>query len=184
MITDSERESAIRSLTASRGVLLSAVEGVTDEESRWKPSPERWSILEYVEHLAISDDGLVDLVRRILKAPPTEESPEQRAERETKLRSAKIERGVNQAPERLQPKNKFANVQEATDAFLAARERTLEFARTTQEDLRKHFAPHPVLGPLDGYQWLMGNSRHVESHSAHILELKTMWAEHAVGTPG
>jgi hypothetical protein len=29
-----------------------------------------------------------------------------------------------------------------------------------------------VLGPLDGYQWLVGNARHAETHAAHIRELR------------
>jgi len=180
MLTDAERESAIRSLTKSRTALLETVAGVTDEESRWKPAPDRWSILEYVEHLAISDDGLVDLVRRILDTPPSPETPAQRAERIAKIAATKIERGMNQAPERLQPKAKFANLQEAVDAFLAARDRTLEFAKTTQADLTSHFAPHSVLGPLDGLQWLLGNTHHVYTHAGHIKELRELWASRAV----
>lgn len=177
MITDAERELAIKVLTRSRTTLLDAVDGVTDEESRWKPNPERWSILQYVEHLAVSDDGLVDLVRRILTTPPQPETPEERDARVARIAGTKIERGVNNAPERLQPKARFATLQEAVDAFLAARERTLAFAHETQDDLRSHFAPHPVLGPMDGLQWLMGNARHAESHSGHILELREAWKQ-------
>jgi len=84
----------------------------------------------------------------------------------------------------LQPHSKFASLAEAVDAFLAARERTLEFAKTTQEDLRSHFAPHTVLGPLDGFQWLMGNARHVETHSTHIRELKDLWGQREASGAG
>src|SRR5258708_182593 len=115
MMTDAERESALRLLTRSPAALLDAVESVTDEQSRWKPAPERWSILEYVEHLAISDDGLIDLIRRSLQNPATPETPEARKEREDKIRATKVERGMNQAPERLQPHSKFASLAEAVD---------------------------------------------------------------------
>ena len=64
MITDRERETALALLTRSRGVVLNAVEGVTETQARWRPAPERWSILEYIEHLAVSDDGLVELGER------------------------------------------------------------------------------------------------------------------------
>ena len=37
-----------------------------------------------------------------------------------------------------------------------------------------HFAPHSVLGQLDGYQWLCGNARHVENHAAHMVEIRAM----------
>src|SRR6266404_7217165 len=103
MITDKEREAALDSLARTRQVLLDAVEGVTDIQARWKPAPERWSILEYVEHLAVSDDALVALIRRSLRAPAQPETEEQRREREQKIRATPMPRGVNHAPDMLKP---------------------------------------------------------------------------------
>jgi hypothetical protein len=174
MISDIERQKALDLLLRSRQALLDAVEGVTEQQARWKPAPERWSILEYVEHLAISDDALVELVERSLQSPARPETDEQRRAREQKIRETPMPRGVNRAPEMLQPSSRFASLADARAEFLAARERTLRFARETQEDLRSHFAPHDVLGPLDGYQWLVGNARHAESHAGHIREIRSL----------
>jgi len=174
MITVEEREKALGLLNRSRQVLLDAVEGVTDNQARWQPAPDRWSILEYVEHLAVSDDGLIALIKRSLDAPALPETAEERKARENKIRETPIPRGANQAPHALRPSGRFESLPAAMAAFLAARERTLEFARTTEDDLRSHFADHGVLGPLDGYQWLMGNGRHVETHAAHIREIRAL----------
>ena len=174
MITDRERETALALLDRSRKTLLDAVEGVTEEQARWKPSAERWSILEYVEHLAVSDDGLVALVKHTLAAPAHTETEEERRAREQKIRETPIPRGVNRAPERLKPAARFSSLQEAVAAFLAARERTVEYAQSTSDDLRSHFAPHPVLGSMDCYQWLCGNARHAETHAGHIREIRGM----------
>lgn len=174
MLTDKERESAINRLTRSRQALADAVDGITEAQARWKPAPDRWSILEYVEHLAVSDDALVQLIRRSLETPAQPETEEQRRAREQKIRETQMPRGVNRAPEMLQPGGQFNSLAEALAAFLAARERTLEFARTTQDDLRSHFSPHTVLGPLDGYQWLTGNAHHAETHAGHIREIRAM----------
>ena len=174
MLTDKERESAIKRLTRSRQALLEAVEGLTEAQARWKPAPDRWSILEYVEHLAVSDDALVALVQRSLETPAQPETDEQRKAREQKIRETPVPRGVNRAPEMLQPGGKFTSLADALAAFLAARERTLEYARTTQDDIRSHFSPHTVLGPLDGYQWLTGNAHHAETHAGHICEIREM----------
>ena len=174
MITDKERETALGLLARSRQALLDAVEGVTEQQARWKPAPDRWSILEYVEHLAVSDDALVALVERTLQSPPQEETEEQRRAREKKIRETPVPRGANRAPEALRPSERFASLGEALAAFLAARERTVEYARATQADLRRHFSPHPVLGPLDAYQWLSGNARHAETHAAHVREIRAM----------
>jgi len=42
---------------------------------------------------------------------------------------------------------KCADVNEAMQAFEAARDRTIEFTRTVEGDLRSHFSNHGVLGP-------------------------------------
>jgi hypothetical protein len=174
MITDVERQKALDLLVRSRQALLDSLEGVTEPQARWKPAPERWSILEYVEHLAVSDDALVELVERSLQSPARPETDAERREREQKIRETPMPRGVNSAPEALRPSARFESLSEAMAEFLAARKRTLEFTQNTQEDLRSHFAPHTVLGPLDGYQWLVGNARHAESHAGHIREIRSM----------
>ena len=174
MITDLERQKAMDLLIRSRTALLEAVDGVTEQQARWKPAPERWSILEYVEHLAVSDDALVAMVERSLQSPAEPETHDQRRDREQKIRETPMPRGVNRAPNTLQPNARFGSLADALAAFQAARERTMEFTRSTQDDLRSHFAPHEVLGPLDGYQWLVGNARHAESHAGHIREIRSL----------
>ncbi len=158
----------------TRQTVIDAVSGITENQARWAPSPERWSILGYLEHLAVSDDALVGLVKRTLETPAEPETAEERAEREAALRGSHPPRGANKAPETLQPAGRFQTVQEALAAFLAARERTLEYARNTQDDLRSHFTRHPVYGKMDAYQWLAGNARHANSHCEHIREIREM----------
>jgi|SRR5579872_2050835 len=174
MITDNEREKALHLLVRSRQTLLDAVEGVTEQQARWKPGPDRWSILEYVEHLAVSDDALVELVQRSLESPARPETDDERRAREQKIRDTPVPRGANRAPDALKPSARFASLAEAIVKFREARERTLGFARSTQADLRSHFTSHAVLGLLDGYQWLVGNARHAESHAGHIREIRSL----------
>lgn len=173
MLTDRERQRALDSLTKSRQTLLDAVDGVSETQARWKPAPERWSIFEYVEHLAVADDALIALIERSLKTPAQPETEEQRKEREAKIRATPIPRGANRAPEAMQPSGRFGTLADAVSAFLAARDRSLDYARVTTDDLRSHFSTHPVLGPLDCYQWLTGNAHHAETHAAHIRELRS-----------
>jgi hypothetical protein len=174
MITDQEREVALGLLTRSRQVVLDAVAGVTESQATWQPHAERWSVRQYVEHLAISDDGLVAMIRKSLQGPVVEETAEARQQRQAKIRATSMPRGVNKAPEVLKPDGRFASLGDAVNGFLAARERTMEFARSTQDDLHRHFFPHTVLGPMNGYEWLVANARHAELHAGHIRELRAM----------
>lgn len=41
----------IERLSENRNAFRSLLRGVSDEQARWKPAPEKWSILEVVNHL-------------------------------------------------------------------------------------------------------------------------------------
>jgi hypothetical protein len=114
------------------------------------------------------------LVKKSLESPAHIETEEERRAREQKIRETPIPRGVNHAPKWLKPDARFGSLKEAVAAFLAARQRTIEYAGSTTGDLRSHFVPHPVLGSLDGYQWLCGNARHAETHAGHVMEIRGM----------
>src|SRR4051794_5181318 len=105
-MNEQEREKALALLARTRVTLREAVDGVQYDEAKWKPSPDRWSILEYVEHLAVSDDGLVAMVKKMMTEPATPETAEERAAREQHIRSTPITRGANKAPHALLPPGK------------------------------------------------------------------------------
>ena len=59
----------------------------------------------------------------------------------------------------LKPTNRWATRDALTKEFLAAREKTTTYVRTTTDDLHGHGGPHPVFKMLDGYQWLLSAIR-------------------------
>src|SRR5260370_24218752 len=131
MITDKEREAVLGKLTATRQLLLDTVQGVSEEQANWSPGEGRWSILQYVEHLAISDDGLIALIHKALESPAQPETPDERKAREEKIRQTAVPRGVNQAPERLTPDGRLATQGAPVEASQAARARTRHFGKPT-----------------------------------------------------
>lgn len=177
-MTDEERRAAIDRLETSRDRLLAAIEGISEEQARFTPSAERWSILDLVEHLATSDPGLLEVIERALASPAQPERMEQARRHDHRFLGElkPFPRGLNKAPEHLRPRARFGTLAEARAAFVEARERTIAYARATDADLRGHFSPHPLLGPMDAYQWLIACALHVESHTLHIEEMKAMAA--------
>lgn len=55
--------SIIAQLTRQAEAICALVEGVPDEQARWKPSPDDWSILEVIHHLV--DEEIEDFRRHL-----------------------------------------------------------------------------------------------------------------------
>ena len=169
-----EREAALKSLQATHDAFLQSIAGLSEKQWRFKPAPDRWSVAEVSEHIAISESIIFGMVQgKIMTSPAT---PEKRAEvagkDETVLRMVPDRSHKAQAPEFLQPTNRWATREELAKAFEDSRKATMDYIRTTSDDLRDHFGPHPLLGPLDAYQWILLISAHSERHTKQIDEVK------------
>jgi hypothetical protein len=174
-LTQGERDRAMSHLHATRKAFLDATAGLTDAQWHFKPSPERWSIAECAEHIAVSEDLLMDTIAgKILKSPP---DPEKKAlvqgKDELVLKVIPDRSKKVQAPEALLPKSRWAKRAELITHFKARRDRNIAFVQTTQEDLRSHFADHPAVKTLDAYQWILLMSAHCERHTLQLNEVKT-----------
>jgi hypothetical protein len=173
-LTQHEREFAMSHLHATRKMFLDSIAGLTPEQWTFKAGPDRWSIAECAEHIATSEDFMFGLVtNQVMKSPA---DPSKKAEVK-----GKDEAIVKQVPERSQkfkapdviaPKNRWSTPDAIISHFKEARDRSIAYVDTTQDDLRDHFAPHPVLGTLDGYQWILLMSAHSERHTEQINEVK------------
>lgn len=173
-MTAEERRLAVERLHSSRDHFLKTIEGISPAQAKFTTSREQWSILELAEHIAISDEGLLGLIRRALARPAQPEMMEQVQANDYRYHRPfrPHPKGVNKAPDSLSPHARFATLAEASAEFLKQRAATIAYASATQDPLRGHMSPHPVFGAMDAYQWLMACSIHVESHTHHIQELK------------
>lgn len=176
-ISATEREALIKELQKSEQVFLKAIAAVTAAQAKFKAAPDRWSVLECAEHLALTEPFLFGLA--LQTATKTEVKPDlsKRAAADVSAADQKVAARVvdrtqkAKAPEPATPTGKFATLEAATAAFRAERAKTIEYVRTTQHDLRGHgFA----LGPetSDAYQLLLLLAGHTERHSAQIDEVK------------
>lgn len=169
-----EREAALKSLQTTHDAFLQSIAGLSEAQWKFKPASDRWSVAEVAEHIAISESTIFGMVQnKVMTSPAT---PEKRAEvagkDETVLKMVPDRSHKAQAPEFLKPTNRWATQAELTKAFEDSRKATMDYVRTTNDDLRDHFGPHPLLGPLDGYQWILLISAHSERHTKQIEEVK------------
>ena len=61
----------LRELDASDARAIALVKPLTPEQLNWKPSPEKWSVGQCVEHLAISNEVYLGPIADALAGPPS-----------------------------------------------------------------------------------------------------------------
>jgi uncharacterized damage-inducible protein DinB len=171
MMTSAERETILKNLADSRERLLGAVQGLSREQLHYRPAPGRWTVAECVEHIATVEGRVFMLIQKTLSDGPATAKRSAMEGRDSALVEDVARRITRfQAPEYLQPRGQWPDAQ-LLQEFEVARQRTREFAASTDADLRKHFYAHPVLGELDLYQWLLLIGAHCDRHRAQSEEV-------------
>jgi hypothetical protein len=161
------RAEIVRLLEESGKGFQAAVAEVPHEHVVMCPGPDRWSVFQIVEHVAIAENGMF---RMLSTAGPVESSLED-AEKEAFIASRADNREARfQAPERAKPTGRFADLSEALNRFAEARQKTIQFARETELDLYRVSASHPAFGLVNGYELLMIMAGHARRHTHQIAE--------------
>lgn len=171
-LSSADREKAVKYLDQTRDGVVSATKGLSEEQMKFKPAPDRWSIEEIVEHITLAEGFLLSNDQeKVMKAPAGA------ADRDTVKIDAMVLAMVPDrshkatAPPPMVPKDQWTGA-EAVDQFLKARAKTLEFLQNTP-DLRDHVVTGPPLNqPMDAYEWILFIGAHSERHTKQILEVK------------
>jgi hypothetical protein len=176
-LTPEEITKASRHLIQSRDALLESVAGLSASQWQFKPAPDRWSIAEVLEHIILIEEAILHNIRATAEATlaPPEWEPAQiddfivnQVPRRTRYVDRQGPAKFNAAPS-LCPTGRWSTP-EAVAIFLDQREKIVQML--TPALLRGRVVPHPVLGPWDGYQWILAAGSHCSRHTAQILEAK------------
>lgn len=173
-LTQGERDRALSELHATRKQFLDAIADLTPAQWNFKPSEAVWSVAECAEHIAVSEDALFELVTKKIMASPADPSGRERVKGkdEAVLKGVADRSQKAMAPEFLVPTHRWPTPEALTSHFRQSRDRTIEYIKTTQDDLRDHFAPHPAMQELDAYQWILLIAAHSGRHVRQIDEVK------------
>lgn len=155
-------------LDHERAELLSFVESVPENLLHKRPAPSRWSVAENLEHLSITEDSCGRVFSTLVKQAKAEGAV---ADMEsTSLLHCLDEYdldGENQkliAPDRVLPAGTM-NVPESLERLSVARSRLKQAMHGANGlDLSGVSLPHPLLGPFNGYQWMVLVGRHELRH--------------------
>lgn len=171
-VTQAEKDRALQYLDSTKKGVLEATKGLSEAQWNFKPAPDRWSVAQVMEHIAVSEDFIRGIVvEKVMVAPAPEPG------RDVK----KIDDGVvamvpdrshkAQAPEPLVPTNRFGSPDAAIKHFVESREKTEDFLKTTA-GMRDHAVDSPLGTKLDAYEFMLLIAAHSERHTKQILEVK------------
>lgn len=170
-VTQPQKDKALQYLASTRQGLLDSVKDLSEAQWKFKPAPDRWSVAEVVEHLALLEDLFVnDLSGQLTNAPAGK--PDADPSKLDAMILAKVpDRSTKaHAPDVLVPTGRWTP-RESLERFLDDRRKTAAFLTSTR-NLRGHVLSHPALGPLDAYEWVLAIAAHTERHTKQILEVK------------
>ena len=168
-LSQADRDFLTGHLDKSRKELLTSVAGLTKEQWSHQPAGGGWSIAQCAEHLAATEDGLFGMVTgRLLKLPVTPDHKRFGRTEDEKVIAQIVNRAEKaKAPETLLPNGKFSTPESFVTAFQSSRQRSIDWVKSTQDDLRGR-----VSGTMDAYQYLVLMSAHTLRHTAQINEVK------------
>jgi uncharacterized damage-inducible protein DinB len=162
-------------LDARRDELRTAVDLVPPDLRDKQPGPNRWSVAQVLDHLSMIDRRVgIGMKKWIADARIRGIGPE--TETASVLGSVPTaliidrSRRVN-APEEIRPKTSV-DAQTAWEALEAARENLrTAFLNGDGAALSEVIQPHPILGPINVYQWILFVGSHEARHTAQVREI-------------
>lgn len=158
-------------LHATQKQVTDTINGLSPAQLAYHAGPDRWSVGDCLEHLALTESGLFGMVTgQVMKSPPSPEMAELTKGKDEAVVKTISSRDVKaKAPEMFVPSNKWKTTAETLAAFRAARKTTITYVQTTPDALRSHFAKQPM--PMDGYQVILMIGAHTERHLAQMKEV-------------
>jgi hypothetical protein len=165
-----EKQEILRLLGEGSRALDAALTGVDEETAHRKPEPDRWSIVECVEHLVLTEAALL---RRLGEAKESDRSHYDQA-REEKFQGLAMNRARRiDAPEPVLPGRHAKTLAEAVEGLNAVRKETVRFVEEFNGELRSWLTIHPLIArPVNCYEMLLLLALHPKRHALQIVEAR------------
>ena len=163
-------------ITKQREKFLATAEGLSDTQVNFKPSENHWSIRELFHHIWVVEGMTAKLMSNLLKQAVENNLPADADPDGSVLNSLEPHKETFsqkfQAPERVVPIDALP----LADSIAKLRETRAKLLEPLEElckyDVSSLQFPHPALGPINAYQWLMVMGAHEARHRAQIGRVK------------
>ncbi|MBK7349947.1 MAG: DinB family protein [Gemmatimonadetes bacterium] len=165
-------------MRAATAEFLATLEGASRSEWGWKPAPDRWSVYEIAEHTCTVQRGVERLFSaKLLGQPLTPDTAQPQHSDEDIARFLAAGGRPVRAPEMVNPKGRWSTREEIAQVFTASTEAQIAWVEAHADtDLRRYGSPHPMLGMLDGVQWMILLAAHARRHAQQVREVRAQYA--------
>lgn len=149
-----------------------AVSAVNESQANFRLAENEWTIAEIAEHVSIVNGGMLRITHKLLK----------QAEAEPKPAPEDLNLGFTfslddpppkfQAPDGVCPKGEvsipdaLASLNTTIDGFGEIK------SRLEAVDLSERVFPHPALGPISAYRWMILLGEHQDLHRRQVERIK------------
>lgn len=153
--TSIDHSYVIESLARNRDVFLGLLDGLTAEETSWKPQPQKWSLLEIVCHLYDEErEDFRTRVQHTLTSPTTDAPP------------------IDPEGWVISRKYSEQDYHEMLQRFLHEREQSVDWLRSLQSPPWDSTYVHPKYGPMSAEFFLINWLAHDMLHIRQILRVR------------
>jgi hypothetical protein len=171
-LSPEDRDKGVKYFEQTRQGIIDATKGLSDAQWKFKSAPDRWSVAETLEHIALAEDYLYENgVQKTLTGTPSAPDRDYKKTDAAILAIIPDRSHKAQAPGPLVPTGRWSPA-DTLDHFLKSRQRNIDALKSLPAaDLRSHVTNGP-LGPVDAYEWFLFISAHSDRHTKQILEVK------------
>lgn len=154
-------------------LIVNATKGLSAEQLNFKSSPERWSIMECLEHIVVTEPKLFEYEKDALSKPATPEKRNDIKLTDDEIMVMMVDRSFKaKAPAEMVPEGKYKDVQTALNDLQKQRKEMMAYLDDySMDDLRNRVMEGPF-GSIDAYQFMLFIPGHTARHTMQILEVK------------
>ena len=156
-------------LKSKRNALLQRLESLPSDTLTFKSGPDKWSVVEVVEHLVIAEE---DFLKQVSTRTPSFDTKSISPEKyKTVIKVMERDIAVDVPDESLEPQG-CSTLKELLGRWNVVREKLQEFLGGINSGNNDELVyRHPFAGPLDIQQTLNFIDVHFDNHMRHITRI-------------
>lgn len=153
-------------LESGRGDFLEATANISPEQASRRPAPERWSVLECIEHVVVVEGRFLSWI-----SSGTAITPDRNTDKEIRLFTMIRNRMTRvEAPEVVRPQGRFETLDAALAEFKAVRDHSVQTVQERGDSLYSIGATHHRFGNMNGAEVIHLIDGHARRHAEQIRE--------------